>query len=142
VSLTGGKKFKRNWELGLRWLFTGGAPFTPFNVNETVRRTNWDVRPFGIPDFNLLNTQRTSAFHQLDFRIDKKYFFKRWSLNVFFDVQNAYGFVTELQDNIDVVKDGNGNPVVNPGDPNFYLPKFIQNTNGTVLPSIGIIVEL
>jgi hypothetical protein len=142
VSVTGGKKFKRNWEIGLRWLFTGGAPYTPFNVNETVRRQNWDVRPFGLPEYSLLNTRRNGPFHQLDFRIDKKYFFPRWSLDVYFDVQNAYGYVTKFSDNIDVVKDSSGQPVVNPDDSNFYLPKFIQNTYGNVLPTIGIIIEL
>lgn len=142
VSITGGKRFKKNWELGIRWLFTGSAPYTPYLLQETLRKTNWDVRPFGIPDYDLLNTQRTGAFHQLDLRIDKKYFFPRWSLNVYFDVQNAYNFVTKFQDNIDVVRDGEGNPVTNPDDPAYYLPAFIPNTSGTVLPTIGIVVEL
>ncbi len=142
VSLTGGKKLPANWEIGIRWLFSGGAPFTPFNVAETVRRTNWDVRGFGVPDFRMLNTMRTSAFHQLDLRIDKKYFFERWSLNVFFDIQNAYNFQTRLQDNIDVVRDGNGNPVPNPEMTDFYIPRFVDNLAGTILPTIGIIVEL
>lgn len=142
VSLTGGKKFGRNWELGIRWLFTGGAPYTPFNINETVRKENWDVRPFGIPDYTQLNSQRISAFHQLDLRIDKKYYFAKWSLDVYFDIQNAYNYVTEFQDNIDVVKDSNGQPVTNPDAPDFYVPKFIQSTSGTVLPTIGVIIEL
>lgn len=142
VSMTGGKRFGKNWELGMRWLFTGGGPFTPFNINETVRRANWDIRPFGVPDFDRLNTRRLRSFHQLDMRIDKKYFFPRWSLNVYFDVQNLYNFVTRFDDNIDVQRDNNGNPVVNQEDPNFYLPRFIQNTSGNVLPTIGVIVEL
>lgn len=142
VSLTGGKRFGKNWELGVRWLFTAGSPYTPFNVQETVRRTNWDVRPFGIPDYNQLNTGRVSSFHQLDVRLDKKYYFNRWSLNVYIDVQNIYNYVTKFQDNVDVEKDANGVPVVNPENPEFYIPKYIQNTSGTVLPTIGIIVEL
>jgi len=32
--------------------------------------------------------------------------------------------------------------VVDPNNPSQYLPNFIPNTNGTVLPSVGIIVEL
>jgi hypothetical protein len=142
VSLTGGKKFGRNWEVGIRWLFTGGAPYTPYNVQETVRRENWDIRPFGLPDYDRLNTERVSAFHQLDLRIDKKYYFKRWSLDVYFDVQNLYNHVTTFQDYIDVEKDGSGQPIVNPEDPDFYLPKFVPDTYGNVLPTVGIIVEL
>ncbi len=142
VSLTGGKKFAKNWEIGVRWLFTGGSPYTPFNVTETVRRQNWDVRPYGLPDYNQLNTQRISAFHQLDIRIDKKYFFKKWSLDIYLDVQNAYNYTTTFQDAIDVQKDGNGQPLIDPDDANFYLPKYIQSTSGQLLPTIGVIVEL
>jgi len=142
VSLTGGKKFRKNWEIGVRWLFTGGAPYTPYNVQATVRKENWDVRPYGLPDYHRLNTQRISPFHQLDLRIDKKYFFKRWSLDVYFDVQNAYNYVTRFQDNIDVVRDGNSQPVTDPANDDYYVPKYIQNTYGQFLPTIGIIVEL
>lgn len=142
VSLTGGKRFGKNWELGVRWLFTGGGPFTPYNLNETLRIENWSVRPYGIPDYNQLNTGRTKAFHQLDIRIDKKYYFRKWSLNVYFDVQNAYSQVTKFQDNIDVMKDPWGQPIVNPENTEYYLPKYIQNTYGSVLPTIGVIVEL
>jgi len=142
VSLTAGKKFGKNWEIGARWLFTGGSPYTPFNVQETVRIENWDVRPYGVPDYDQLNNQRISAYHQLDLRIDKKYFFQRWSLNIYFDVQNVYNYQTAFEDNIDVVKDANGVPVEDAGNPGFYIPKFIQNTSGQVLPTIGVIVEL
>lgn len=142
VSLTGGKKFGKNWELGVRWLFTGGAPYTPYAISETVRKQNWDVRPFGLPDYDQLNAQRISAFHQLDLRIDKKYFFQRWSLDIYFDIQNAYNHVTEFQDNIDVEKDANGQPLTDPNDADFYVPKFISSTSGNVLPTIGIIIEL
>jgi hypothetical protein len=89
-----------------------------------------------------LNTQRISAFHQLDVRVDKKYFFKNWSLDIYVDVQNAYNHVTKFQDNIDVQRDDVGAPIIDPGDSDYYLPKYIQNTYGQLLPTIGIIVEL
>lgn len=142
VSITGGKKFNKNWELGLRWLFTGNSPYTPYNVTETVRKVNWDVRGYGIPDYDQLNSKRTASYHQLDVRVDKKYFFKKWSLNVYLDIQNFYNFRLKQQDFIDVVRDDNGNPVTNPENPDFYTPKFIENVSGTVLPTIGIIIEL
>ena len=142
VSVTAGKKLKRNWELGMRWLFTGGSPYTPFNVQETVRMENWDVRPYGVPDYDQLNSNRISAFHQLDVRIDKKYYFKKWSLNVYFDIQNLYNYQTTFQDNIDVEKDSEGNPIPDGANPGFYIPRFIQSTSGQVLPTLGVIIEL
>lgn len=142
VNLTAGKKFKRNWEVGGRLLFTGGSPYTPYNLQETVRIENWDVRPYGVPDYNQLNSKRISSYHQLDLRIDKKYFFTKWSLNIYVDVQNLYNHKTKFEDSIDVVKDADGNPVPDGSNPGFYTPKFIQNTSGQVLPTIGVIIEL
>ncbi len=142
VSLTGGKKFKRNWELGVRWLFSGGAPFTPLNIDQALVVDNWNVRPFALPDYSLLNTQRASNFHQLDIRIDKKYYFKKWTLDVYFDVQNVYNQQVLLQDFVDIQRDASGNGIVNPSQPDSYLPRFIPNENGTVLPTLGVIVEL
>ena len=107
-----------------------------------MRKVNWDVRPFGLPDYSQLNSKRISAFHQLDLRVDKKYFFQHWTLNVYFDIQNAYNHVTKFQDNIDVKRDTDKVPVTDPENPEFYIPKFIQSTSGTVLPTVGIIVEL
>lgn len=142
VSLTGGKKFAKNWEVGARWLFTGGSPYTPYNLQETVKIENWNVRPYGVPNYDLLNSRRISAFHQLDLRIDKKFFFKKWSLDIYLDIQNLYNHQTKFEDNIDVVKDINGNPIEDSANPGFYIPKFIQNTSGQVLPTIGVIIEL
>jgi hypothetical protein len=50
--------------------------------------------------------------------------------------------VTEFQDNIDVQRNADGTIVIDPVNPDYYVPKFIQNTYGQVLPTIGLIVEL
>ncbi|MGF1635598.1 MAG: carboxypeptidase-like regulatory domain-containing protein [Cyclobacteriaceae bacterium] len=142
VSLTGGKKFNRDWELGLRWLFSGPSPYTPFNVNETVRRQNWDLFARGIPDFTRINNGRATAFHQLDLRVDKKYYFEKWSLSVFIDIQNIYNRKTTLQSNIDVMRDEDGQAIVDQDNPDFYLPRLLGNSFGSILPTLGIIVEL
>jgi hypothetical protein len=123
-------------------LFSGGAPFTPFDVNATLTPANWDITGQGIPDYSRLNTGRNGAFYQVDVRLDKKWFFKRWSLNVFFDIQNITNAQVQFQDNIDVVRDDQGNPLIDPNNPNLYQGRFLQNISGNLLPSIGIIVEL
>ena len=142
VSLTGGRRWGKNWELGGRFLFSGGAPFTPFNITQTVTRQNWDINGRGIPDFSRLNEGRGQNFHQLDLRVDKRWFFPKWSLNLFLDVRNVYGFTVRQPDNIDVLRDANGQPLVNPDNPDLYQFRFLANEAGTTLPSIGIIVEL
>ncbi|MFN5355773.1 MAG: TonB-dependent receptor plug domain-containing protein [Bacteroidota bacterium] len=142
-SLTTGKTFGKNWETGIRFRYNSGAPYTPYDVAESSLKANWDLTGQGLRDKQALNTLRTGAFSQLDFRIDKKYYFKGWSLDVYFDVQNLLNTPTELQPFITVVRDQNGNPLTDPQDPSRYLTKELENTSNTsFIPSIGIIVEL
>lgn len=142
VALTMGKKFKRNWELGAKWRFSGGSPYTPIDVATSSLKTVWDINNTGILDYTQLNTERLPVVHQLDVRVDKKYYFKKWSLNLYFDIQNAYGFTAQLPDNLDVVRDTDGSILTDPNDASRYQTKLIDNTTGTVIPSIGLIIEL
>ncbi len=146
VSLTFGKKFKRNWEIGLRWRLLGGTPFTPFDQDFSSIVGNWNQNGRALPNYDLLNTERLKTAHQLDVRVDKKWFFERWSLNVYLDIQNAYNLEYQLQPNVTLDLDANNEPVIlNPNAPEGeqrYRTKLIDNPAGTLIPSIGIIVEL
>ncbi len=142
-NLVGGKKFKRNWEIGAKWRFVTGSPYTPVNQEVSAIIPVWDVNGLALPDYNRLNSERLGVSHQLDLRIDKKWFFNKWNLNIFLDVENAYGFAPESAPVLTVVRDENGNPLVDPNDPIRYQTKFLGNlTNAAVLPTIGLIVEL
>jgi len=141
VSVTFGKKFGKNWEIGGQYQFIGGTPYTPYNEAATVDKTNWDNIGFGIPDYNQLNTQRVSSFNRLNLRIDKKWYFDKINLDLYFDIQNALAQKVEGQPFIDVMRDASGNPITDPNDPTKYQVKYLPNSSGTVLPSIGILVE-
>lgn len=141
VSFTGGKRFKKGWEVGFRWLFSGGSPYTPYDVETSTLKQNWDINGFGILDYNSLNTKRESSFHQLNVRVDKKIFLNRMNLNFYLDIQNAYGFKAKLAPILLVETDNNGTPIEDPNDPTRYKAKFIENASGIVQPTIGIIVE-
>lgn len=142
LSLTAGKQFKRNWEIGGRFFFSGGLPFTPDNVSSSMQIANWDRFGVAQPNWSLLNSQRIEAFNQLDIRVDKKWFFTKWSLNLFLDIQNVYNSITVTKPILDVKRDALGNPIVDTNNTGSYIPNFIENTNGSVLPTIGIIIEL
>lgn len=88
----------------------------------------------GINDWDLLNTERNGNSHGLDLRVDKRWYFKKWALNAYLDIQNIYNFKTEIQPFLDVVRDENGDPIEDPTDPERYLVREIENTTGTVLP--------
>jgi hypothetical protein len=140
-SLTAGKRFGKNWEIGARWRFLGGTPYTPYNLEESSLITNWDLRNAGILDYSQINAVRLDPFHQLDLRIDKKYYFKRWNLNWYVDVQNMYNFQAEQAPVLIPVRDDSGNILIDPNDPSRYQLKLIENPAGSVLPTVGIIVE-
>ncbi len=141
LNITAGKKLKKNWEIGAKFRFLGGSPYTPFDVELSSKKENWDVTQRGINDWDQLNTQRNGNSHGLDFRVDKRWFFEKWALNAYLDIQNLYGFETETQPFLDVVRDDNGNPIEDPNNPDSYLTREIENTAGTILPSIGLMIE-
>lgn len=144
-----GKKFKRDWEVGVNWRFQSGLPFTPFSEASALR-INWDVNNRGIFDYNLLNTRRRNAVNAVDIRVDKKWFFKKWNLNVYLDIENLTGnAVGNEQLLLDRPLDENKRPIgpgviVNPDAPleqQRYKLKTINDAQGTVLPSIGLMID-
>lgn len=142
VSLTAGKKFGKNWELGVKWRLTGGSPYTPYDIALSSMIPVWDIYGQGLPDYDYLNTKRLPVAHQLDARIDKKWFFTKFNLNLYLDVQNVYAFKATLPPYLDVKRDDAGNPLVDPLNEGSYQTYLLENTTGTVLPSVGIIFEL
>lgn len=143
VNLTAGKKIKRSWEVGAKFRLSGGRPYTPYDTILSSVTYIWDVAQQGQFDYNRVNQSRLPINHQLDIRIDKKYYFKKWNLNVFLDIQNVYGFAAKEQDILTVQRDANGNALVDPISvmPPRYQMQYLTNTNGTILPTIGLIVE-
>ncbi len=141
ISLTAGKIFKRNWEAGAKFRFNYGAPFTPYDATASALKSNWNINYQALPNYARLNAERTAPSHQLDIRIDKKYFFRKFNIDVYLDIQNIYNRQTTTQPYLTTVKDAGGNPVTDPDHPDSYLLKEIPNSSGSVLPTIGLVIE-
>lgn len=145
LTLTAGKKFKKNWEVGAKWRYVHGRPYTPNLIPESYNRASYDINPRGVPDYTRVNSERLPAFHQLDIRVDKTFDFEKWSLNLYLDIQNLYNFQSEDQAILYPVEDAQGDFVVtNPDAPysqQVYDMEQIPNTTGTVLPTIGVIID-
>ena len=139
--LTATRKFSRNWDIGLKWRFVGGAPYTAYDIEKSSLKAAWDIQGLGYLDYSKFNSLRLKAFHQLDLRIDKQYFYSGWSLMLYADIQNVYNFKADQPPILIRVSDINKSPVTDPSNPLKYNLKYIKNTSGTVLPTIGIIVE-
>jgi hypothetical protein len=145
LNLTAGRKFRGNWQAGLKYRFAGGTPYTPWDIATSEKRPAWDVRGSGYLDYNSFNTLRLKVFQQMDLRVDKEWYFNRWRLNLYVDIQNVFNYKADSPANLYQEEDADGNPVIqNPTDPyidQLYRLNLIKTETGTVLPTLGIIVE-
>ena len=141
-NLTATRHFKKNWYLGLKWRYVGGAPYTPYDLNISELQSAWDVQGRGYLDYSRFNQLRLKAFHQLDLRVDKEYFFKKWSLVTYLDIQNVYNYQADAPPELVRQEDANGVPLPATGNPPRYALTEIPGTaSGTILPTVGIIVQ-
>jgi hypothetical protein len=101
------------WEIKLRWIYAGGAPYTPFNIEESIsqRRGIWDTEK--------INSERFTDYHSLNIRVDKRFYFESSNLVLYLSVWNAYGrrniaqYVwNEIKNEIDKLKQWNTLPVL------------------------------
>jgi len=145
LNIYGFREFKGNWQVGFKWRFVGGQPYTPFDLNTSSLVQYWDVTGFPASDFNRYNQERFKPFHQLDLRVDKEWFLSRITINLYLDIQNVYNYKTTSTTFLVQDLDAEGNPIIeNPGDPielQRYRLKELASEAGTVLPTIGVIIE-
>jgi hypothetical protein len=129
-------------DLGFNLRLQTGLPYTPFDLGNSALRANWDSRGQGLLDYTQLNTQRTNLNYGLDFRIDYKWFFPKWSFNLYLDIQNFPAAASGIPGLI-LDEDANGNPqVINQGQANeSYKLRQIPAGVGTPVPTIGIIIQ-
>jgi CarboxypepD_reg-like domain/TonB-dependent Receptor Plug Domain len=145
VSFAWGYKFRRNWELGIKFRFQGGAPYSP--VDEVASQRNYATTGITSFDFSRLNTRRLANFNSSDVRIDKKFNFKKTAFDLYLDVTNWYVAVSPILPEFTLKRSAetkdfvttDGKPLKQDGSNG--IP--IINTKGDALttPSIGFIWE-
>jgi len=145
LSVTWGYKFPRNWELGLKFRYQGGSPYTPFDEN--LSRLNYLSQGVGTLNYSQLNTNRLTGFNSSDVRIDKKWNFRKMTLDLFLDVTNWYVAknpaipeytFTRNASNTDF-QTTDGLPVK--ADGSNAIPTRVKNDDPFVTPTIGFIIE-
>nr|MBP7389760.1 hypothetical protein [Chitinophagales bacterium] len=95
----------------------------------------------GILDYNNINSVRAKWFNALDIRITKKWYFKRWSFELFVDVQNVYAALAPSPPSFVPVYSADGvTPLVDPNDPSRFQYSLVNTGSRTVLPTIGFVI--
>ena len=89
----------------------------------------------------------TEAFNASDIRIDKKWNYRRFTIDVFLDIQNWYSATSfgipqytfkRNADNTEFVTT-DGQPIQENGS--NAIPVLLANEDGSLLPTIGFIIE-
>ncbi|MCI4651307.1 TonB-dependent receptor [Phaeodactylibacter sp.] len=130
LTFTGGYQLGKNWEISLRYRFVGATPYAPVDQEQTLASY-----PALILDYNRLGTVELNTFNQADIRIDKKWNFKKASLNIFLEIQNA--FAQEIPEPPTFGLDRNDN-----GD--IIMPRTlvaVPINNGEALPTVGVVFD-
>ncbi|MDD2306499.1 MAG: TonB-dependent receptor [Prolixibacteraceae bacterium] len=140
LSLTGSASLKKGWQIGTRFRFVGGLPYTPFDLNRSSLISAWNLTGGPYLDYSKLNSKRFGVFHQLDVRVDKAYYLKNMTLKFYLDIQNLYNFQAQSTDIVVRETDASGNFLTTDNGTRYVL-RNVKNPSGTVLPTIGVQVE-
>lgn len=145
LSIAWGYKLPRNWELGLKFRYQGGAAYTP--LDENASRINYLTLGQGVLDYNRLNSQRLAAFNSSDVRIDKKWNFRKTTIDFFIDITNWYAaksiqpddytFTRNAENTAFVTTDGKPIKI----DGSNAIPLRLNDNQAQVTPTLGLIVE-
>ena len=145
VSSTLGYKFRKNWDIGIKYRIAGGQPYTPFDMQESTQ--TYLSNGTGTLDYSQLNSKKLPVFNQLDVRVDKKFNFKTVSLDLFVDFQNILFYKTpslpkftfERTDDNSDFKTTDGLPIKTDGS--NAMPLILEQRSANIVPSIGFVFE-
>jgi hypothetical protein len=120
LTVLGSYRLGGGWEIGARFRFVSGNLFTPCNGGALDAATNSYTCVSGAPF-----SERLPAFHQIDLRLDKHWYFKDWQLSTYLDLYNAYNH--QSPEGIAY---------------NFNYSQKIYQTGLPIIPSFGVRGEL
>jgi outer membrane receptor for ferrienterochelin and colicin len=145
ISALFGYKVKRGWEIGAKFRFAGGTPYTPYDT--AASRYSFATAGQGTLDYSQLNNQRLINFSQFDIRIDKKFYFKKATLDIYLDIQNLlrakspaipdYTFKRNVDNTGFETTDGQ--PLTPSGSNG--IPILLQDQTPLTTPALGFIFE-
>ena len=99
----------------------------------------WDAGGRPVYDYDRYNQERTDAYAQLDMRVDKSFYFRKWTLSVYVDLENVT--FSRIRQPDALLSTGN---VLNPAEDYIYQKyqmELLELWSGTLVPAIGINVE-
>lgn len=132
-------EFPRYWSLGAKISAIGGSPYTPYDEIASSLRSVWDAAGRPVYDYARYNAMRLDPYWQLDIRVDKNFYFDKWTLGLYVDLQNVTFSKIRQPDaylNTGTISD----PDVPVSEQRYEL-ELLELYSGTIVPAIGVTVE-
>lgn len=143
ISFTGGYKFRNNWELGARFRYIGRQPYTPYDT--AASRLNYAYTGAGTLDKSRYNALRLdNVYNVLDIRVDKKWNFRKWALDVYVDFQNIYQSKQPGVDSYTLLRNPDKTFATNDGKPfngSNGIGTLVNFNSAASIPTIGMVLE-
>ena len=77
------------WEIGAKWQYRTGNPYTPV-LGADLKSDPRNDEFIYVPIYAETNSARLPAYHRLDVKISKAFRFDNWQMRVFLEMLNAY----------------------------------------------------
>jgi hypothetical protein len=126
LTFTGGYQLGNSWEFSLRTRLIGRTPFAPVDKERSI-----ETYPAFAFDYSRLGSERLGLFNTTDIRVDRKWNFSSFSLDVYLEIQNLFAQNTPSEPSY-LLEQENGDPV---------LTRVDQLSDSSILPTIGIILD-
>lgn len=131
--------FPHYWSVGAKISAIGGAPYTPYDEEQSSLKTVWDAAGRPVYDYTRYNGSRLDPYWQIDLRVDKNFYFRKWTLGIYLDLQNVT-FSKIRQPDAYLSTGEIVNPDALPADQRYAL-ELLELYSGTIVPAIGVTVE-
>ena len=89
ATLTANYKLTPTWEIGAKWQYSTGNPYTPV-IDATLVPHPTTGQFVYVPIYGETNSARVPPFHRLDVRINKSFIYDHWQMSVYIELLNAY----------------------------------------------------
>ncbi|NOY06655.1 MAG: TonB-dependent receptor plug domain-containing protein, partial [Chlorobi bacterium] len=83
-SIQGGYKPNNKWEFSARWIFAGGVPYTPFDLEKSKQYHR------AVYDEKRINQVRYPDYHSMNIRFDRRFNFSSSNVVLYLSVWNVY----------------------------------------------------
>lgn len=139
INLSAVYQLPKYWSLGAKVSAIGGSPYTPYDEDESSLKVVWDAAGRPVYDYTRYNGSRLDPYYQVDLRVDKNFYFKKWTLGLYVDLQNVT--FSRIRQPDAYLSTGE---VINPDDlplEQRYALETLELYSGTIIPALGITVE-